>query len=510
MRKNIVVGVGGTGSKIVESLVYLAFFGGFDMARELGNKVLGDSGTQRDEVPELIVRIVDPDVDNGILKRLNSLLECFRVGDQGIDLNGLFKVSKTSTSRTGFRRSAASISLMDRPDIEAASDATVRWANKRAGEDNIEKTFSRTDPGNIRSLFYDEFERHNVNLEQGCWGMPRIGTLALTHAFRNDYEDWNDPDKKEKCFWPKLVHGNNFNAGVKLMFAGSIFGGTGASVIKNLSRAYAQKHNDTRNCGIGMLFVLPYYKFDDGQVAQGGARSKNFPMNTKLALSYYSEKIFEGMEHVNPVLYLSGGDCNTIMKISSAGRETEAVTSIYGEDQSNPAMPTDLASALSMLHFYVTPTNDDGHANMVYMPDRGESTIPYPKICSTILTRLVLFCELWNEARSKQSKFDTGTLTGMPFTPLGLSAASVKANWSNYYHKIDQFVECARLWVDQLKLNGVSKFVDIREYDINDSMVAWRDDLDKWYKKNKSASDNDIYIAIAQTLMSLCERAKGV
>ena len=176
--------------------------------------------------------------------------------------------------------------------------------------------------------------------------------IALSHAFRNDYEDWNDPEKRDKCFWPNLVHNNNFNVGAKLMFVGSIFGGTGASVIKNLSRAYAQKHTDTKKCGVGMLFVLPYYNFDDGMIqGQGGARSKNFPMNTKLALSYYSEKIFNGMEHASPVLYLSGGDCNTLMKISSAGRETEAVTSISGEDQANPAMPTDLVSALSMLDF---------------------------------------------------------------------------------------------------------------------------------------------------------------
>jgi hypothetical protein len=498
--KNVVIGVGGTGTKVVEALVYLSVFGAPDMAKKIGDKIAKGSTNRgfslkkkteekpddlRDFTDNFVVRIVDPDGTNETLGRLNRLLDCFRVEGDGIDLNNLIKgfsiYSKKDKTALSFRSTMLNVSTA----------TNVRWDNPHEG--TIEETFSGTDQKNLRSLFYSKYDREVVQLDDGCWGKPRIGTLALTYGFNKDYDEI-------KSFWPNLVNQADFNDGVKLMFAGSVFGGTGASVIRNLSRAYANRLEVADKCGIGMLFVLPYYQYADKELCGNGAESKYFSMNTKLALSYYKDSLFDGLKNVYPVAYLAGGNPDSPMYMDT--KEQLAKVSKSGKDQDNPAMPTDLFAALSLMHFFSTPTKEKGHAESVYSPTASEKSIPYPSIANIVINRLDLFCELWGEAHDRLLN---GNIGSAPFTHLGLEEDKAREDWSRYLSKVNLFTLGALKWLEQLKGNGLDDYDDIMfaQKDLSKALTKWSDNMYKYRDKNDDWEA--LYRRLFFTCMKTCE-----
>lgn len=131
----------------------------------------------------------------------------------------------------------------------------------------------------------------NENLDNGFYGHPCIGSAVFMYVKDRLFED-------NGIFMQKLMGDMRSGSNTHLLVYGSLFGGTGASVIPNVvlslyereAQIIAERKNDNgRLLKIGGVFLLPYFAFpthkDDGQHLNPD--EAKFEYQTREALNYY-------------------------------------------------------------------------------------------------------------------------------------------------------------------------------------------------------------------------------
>jgi hypothetical protein len=302
------IGIGGTGSKCLESLTQLASVG------------LLENNSQ-----SIYTLFVDPDETNGNLERARISLsrhqDCYKLFEQG---NRELPWMRTRLTPFGLWSPFSKIT-------------TDKQLSALFGYDSLKR--SEPDLGNLFDVLFTPEERE-ATLDVGFRGRPAIGSAVMSQI---------DLDNLDEEVWRRLIERIQNDAGSganpRIILFGSIFGGTGASGLPTIGRLLDQKLKDVNireKVPIACVFMLPYFSFTPtGKMAANEvyARSDQFLMNTEAALRYYlsQSQPFNGV-------YLLGNQ-----------KPSEVAFSLGKQTQTNQPHFVELYAGLAARHFSNNP-----------------------------------------------------------------------------------------------------------------------------------------------------------
>jgi hypothetical protein len=258
MPKNVLIGIGGTGSRVIESVVNLCAAG---MGPE-----------------KLHIFMIDPDQGNGNLTRTKSLITRYR------QLRALYERTAGNPSF----KTEIIIPPADEPFIWSIFEERNYTLGKYINYNNLKKTAPElADLANV--LFTND--ELDTDLERGFRGHPSIGSVVMADPPMDRYPF--------KLLWDGIeTLGENE---LKVFIVGSIFGGTGAAGFPTLGSQQLLKYNDAMHAKLadgksrillGGALVLPYFSFTANPDIQESmfVTNSDFPIATKAALQYYNDK----------------------------------------------------------------------------------------------------------------------------------------------------------------------------------------------------------------------------
>ncbi len=300
--KLYIFGIGGTGSRVLRSLVILA---------STGIKVDADA---------IIPIVIDPDFANADLTITNDLIKTY------ISIRKTLSFTD-STSNTFFQTKIDNLV----PDYRLTLNDT---RNKKFHE-FIEYSLLSKENQAMASMLFSE-NNLDADMEVGFKGNPNIGSIVL-----NQFTESEDFINFAAAFKP----------GDRIFIISSIFGGTGASgfplLLKTLRGLDAdfQNYYAIQTAPIGAMTILPY--FDVKPSDASSIDSSTFIGKTKAALQYYEKNVYGSKSAVN-VMYTIGDDKRSQYENNEGG--------IY---QRNKAHLIELVSALAIIDFASIPDEDE-------------------------------------------------------------------------------------------------------------------------------------------------------
>ena len=328
MTVNILLAVGGTGAKVAEAIVHAAAAG------------LGPD--------ELRVGFIDQDDSNGNTTRARAL------------------VSDYADARRQWRTSAGAHRIdggtLLAPDIDFVH-ASQLWTPHPDANATLARIFGTMpdDKPLFDLLFRPGADEQDMELRGGYRGKPFIGSAAITTALQVD----GDP------FWraiAQLWQRAGAAQQVRVLLAGSVFGGTGAAGFPTIARLLKRRIDAAGmggNVRVGGVLMLPYFGFDPPPFGATGraanvARSDELLMQSRGALRYYEafarEKVFDA-------LYVIGW--NRPFELGYYAADTA--------EQENPALPPELIAALGGCKFFRDPADALTGADRAQACARGDA-----------------------------------------------------------------------------------------------------------------------------------------
>jgi len=297
--------IGGSGSKVIESLTMLLA-----------------AGMKAGNYDELVPVLIDPDLINGNLNRTNDLLKNYEETGKQCNYEGLFFGTKmrplveNSSEKYKYALDGLNSTFGDFIAYDSLDNDNLGLTNN----DKIKK---------LAGLLFSEKGDYllNLDMEVGFKGYPNIGSVAFNKF------------AKSQAF--REVFQNNVNSGDAVIFIGSIFGGTGAAglpaLLANIRKdPIPSKKNILNDMPVGVVSMLPYYSITDK--TGNKIKSSHFFPKTKDALYYYKESVYK--ENLQSFYYIAN-DCDTGALPYSEG----------GATQKNPVFFAELVAALAILDF---------------------------------------------------------------------------------------------------------------------------------------------------------------
>jgi hypothetical protein len=308
MSKLHIIGVGGTGHKIMGALIHLTACGAF-------KGKLGQA-----EIKGIRALTIDADDSNGNLSQTKNILSAYRryydalsgAGALGLvniepisdDVNiPLFKEDKKSISRTF----------------------------------NIPQYAGSDDDVFIRFLYTKN--EIDAEFDQGFYGHTSIGTLVVKDILKSS-DVWAEQLSK--------INDNDF-----VVVAGSIFGGTGASAIPVLLDELSARKKETE-FKFAALMLNPYFaavgKIQDDSLLQPD--SSNFNIKAKASLYYYYRQ--EQYKKTDALYIIGEPESNFSFETAARG----------ASNQRNKAHPIELFAATAIIDF-IRETDDRKGGNII-------------------------------------------------------------------------------------------------------------------------------------------------
>ena len=256
-----VIGIGGVGSRIMESVVRLCESGYFVQDR-------------------ITCLMIDADANCGNTLQTSKLLKDYSSCREKIGAGG--KIFTTELVGVGDGKNKTFVAT---PIKETA--LTV--------EDDLVKLSSR-EAYNFMNATYSE-EEYTMNVTEGFYGKPTVGSLVFARSIDSDNGAIS-----------KVINDISMNTAsdenrVFVYLAASLFGGTGASGLPTIASAIKGKATKRENLHMMACLMLPYFKFDkppatDSAAADGDSRPQinheNFAINAQNAINFYSKQLGTG------------------------------------------------------------------------------------------------------------------------------------------------------------------------------------------------------------------------
>lgn len=203
----------------------------------------------------------------------------------------------------------------------------------------------------------DEMEQQ---LDKGFYGHPSIGSAIMAKSIKSENPIWNSI--------LECMKGEAANEEVKVMIVGSIFGGTGASGMPVVS-TILKNYINSSNLKLGGLLLLPYFKFKKNESEKEvGLKpdSEKFMAKTKSALLYYNSQNYL---NIFDYIYTLGDDYEQM---------SEEEYNSGGAKQQNKANIVELYAALGIAHFLNRELSNRGRDE-----DKGLHLTTRMKDCDT-------------------------------------------------------------------------------------------------------------------------------
>lgn len=363
MTTNIIIGVGGTGAKVVEATLHLTAAG------------LGPA-------QNLLVGFVDQDRANGNVMRAKQLLAVMRE-------------THRAWRNTGTPHRLGTESTLLKCLVEPLAEDAEVWTPHTDQGITLAQIFERDrmsegDQHLMDILFAEGAVEQQMPLGEGYRGRPHLGAAAMAAAV-------DDGD-----FWKKLIEAIKQDSDVRLVLVGSVFGGTGAAGFPTLARLIRRRLGRERidaKVSIGGALMLPYFGFrpPESEEGVGGnvARTEQLLIQSREALRYYHHLF--GQEQVFDELYFVGWEPYFQFKYHSAG----------SNEQANPALLPELLAGLGVCRFFnrahgIDPTltnpvfvsarRDADAIGWADLPSPGDDDAPYNR-----LGQMLRFAAAWKQ-----------------------------------------------------------------------------------------------------------------
>lgn len=346
------IGIGGTGSKCLESLTHLASVGLLETVNH-----------------NIYTLFVDPDETNGNLERSRVVLSrsqrCYELFERG---NVGLPWMHIRTHSLGLWSPFGQLTTDKRLDAFFGYDSLKHSAPELGGLFDV--------------LFTPE-EREST-LDVGFRGRPTISAAVMSQV------DLHNLDEE---VWRQLIERirNDVGSGAqpRIMLFGSVFGGTGASGLPTIGRLLDQKlqaENLRQRVSIASAFLLPYFRFTpSGNLSseEVHAHADQFLMDTEAALRYYLTQ-----SQPFDIVYLLGSP-----------NQSEVEFSLGKQTQRNPPHYIELYAGLAARHFINQRTI--ARNTMVSLISRESSEeitwkdLPEEEIVKERLSTAVRFAYVW-------------------------------------------------------------------------------------------------------------------
>ncbi|WP_159979455.1 MULTISPECIES: hypothetical protein [unclassified Novosphingobium] len=347
---NIVIGVGGTGAKVVESTLAL-------MAAGVG-------GT----IEAIHVGLVDQDESNGNVARTRRLISAIAACRQ--EWGKMHGANYVDWRGSGADR--ISLGAIDvRPLFEDSANAL--WCPER--DDETLETILGSNLDRDRKTLFDMLfmpgrEEQRLPLGKGYRGRAHVGATAMIAAMLESdsslmkrlEELLDDPGRRK----------------VNVFIVGSAYGGTGAAGFPTLARALhrlreSREFSNRENVSIGGMLMLPYFSFRDEEGdGEAVVTSDELLPKAQLALNYY-DNLFGG-ERAFDHFYAMGWGSLFHLNYHEAG----------ADEQSNPALPPELFAATAVTDFFqrTAVPGAPGDATRVMVSARNDPVIRWSDLPS--------------------------------------------------------------------------------------------------------------------------------
>jgi len=277
MDKLYVFAVGGTGARVLKSLVMLLA-----------------SGVKIDA--KMVVPIImDPHVDNEDVKRTIELIRAYNAINRtlGPDNQGFFSTPLKTLKQLHKGDSSTDNVVFELNDIDQQKFSDYIGYSE----------LGPSDKAMVDLLFSGELQRpgqkinkRDTNMDEGFYGNPDLGSVVLNQfAETEDYE----------------AFASTYNEGDRVMIISSIFGGTGAAglpvILNNIRNAMDSGHQNgavLSNAIVGTMIVLPYFSIQNDE--NSSIKNGDFYVKTRSALSYYYENVSkQSLNKINATYYIS-------------------------------------------------------------------------------------------------------------------------------------------------------------------------------------------------------------
>jgi hypothetical protein len=327
MNRLFIFGIGGTGSRVCESLAFLLASG------------VSCGGY------EVVPILIDTDASNKDTLDCVAVLEHYeRLHDRAFPHGPVSSPQLTADNRgarffaTPLRR-LSSIAEASTKDISTTFRLNFQSVVNLPFRDFIALDLIQSE--RTKSLLEVLYSEDNLNdvLTGGFLGNPNVGSVVLS-AFRSS------PDF--------ALFATSFRPGDRIFIISSIFGGTGAAGLPWLLKTLRSESQDSgaaqaiRKAPIGALTVMPYFGLRDDD--QSRIDSNAFITKTKAALAYYADHVQE----INAQYYIADSVQNTYSNHES------------GSAQNNDAHLIELLGALAVTNFANRPDREFTEGNRMF------------------------------------------------------------------------------------------------------------------------------------------------
>ena len=181
-----------------------------------------------------------------------------------------------------------------------------------------------------------------MKLYDGCKGHPHIGSLLWEHLYAERFVP----------FWDTVVTRVGSQDPARIMFAGSLFGGTGASGVPTLAKCLRGSIGLSENCKIALTLMAPYFylndapdkKHNEGEVEVDFSQ---FGFQSKLAINYYI--LHDVLPDVDGIQVVGSPKQSMVDKDGVLVKNEGDVTA---KPQNNPAVPAELAAAVGIMRYF--------------------------------------------------------------------------------------------------------------------------------------------------------------
>lgn len=310
MARAYFLGIGGSGSKVLEPFIHLCAAG------------LG---------PEHVwVGLIDQDAGNGHVTHVQQLVELYERAREGLRPHAQDMLGPNTRFLRSDLRHLESGALWQ---PEPRHDATL-------AEHILQKNLLPPEQQQLMDCLFSP-EEQTLRLDKGFCGRPNLGSVVFTQAV------------PQSRFWGELTRSIQTAArsgeDVYVFLAGSICGGTGAAGFPTLCRVLRDVAAQDR-VRLGGVLLLPYFTFPSQEeatarapgaplVPEVAADAATFLEETAEALAYYYRLLRE--TPILDQLYLVGSDPLHVLRHRSLG----------GPSQRNPPLAPELFAALAAARF---------------------------------------------------------------------------------------------------------------------------------------------------------------
>lgn len=321
------IGIGGTGMRIVESFVHTCAMGLYDNT-------------------EINILALDTDLENGNYNRLKELVEDAYLKIKGYNKNHYTLANTLFSAKINFFKFTPDYS-------DAVKNGSFSAITNYAYADEKEKDLAK--------LLLTENIRE-FDLKHGYRAQTHLGSMLMYHAILNEVKQ---NSQGELAQFIQNIYDASETTTTKVFVVGSVFGGTGASSIPVIPKAFNAAVNvlnpgkSLAKAYFGATLLSAYFKFtapDDSLRSKQRvvASSKNFALNSQVAMMFYNED--KTVKTTYQKFYMLGTPSNDFETKTESG---ETITG--GAKQKNDSHYVELIAAFAAYNFFNTEPNQLEH-----------------------------------------------------------------------------------------------------------------------------------------------------